>query len=283
MVLRIALILCFSWPVFASGQTVVIDIEYQPNTTYQWSRSYINDRTIEYLGAEDLGDYFQQLGLDPYSERHDDDYLEVSMRTMEEDGQKLPYVASVEGFRDDYKSSNPRASGITREPLEIHDLVIHGVINHFQKIEIDSIHGVDSLSEKNKVFKLLDDTHRSWKFPNDSLTVGQKVETEVNFTGFQFQPAKLITEYHLEKIEGDVAHIRLEMRITTEKQENEGGLLDKRNVQGTGAGLLLYNRKLKQVTLLERKMSVKSFSETMNLSMESAATSTYRWTMNVIN
>ena len=283
MILRIALILCSLWPLQSLGQTIVIDIEYQPNTTYQWSRSYINDRTVEYLGAEDMGDLFQQLGIEPYSESHDDDYLEVSMMTKDRNSQKLQYQATLEAYRDDHVSSNPRTFGGTAEPVEIHDLLIHGVINRFQRIEIDSIQGVDSLYEKNKVFKLLDDTHRSWKYPKDTLAIGQKIETITDYAGFQFESAKLVTSYVLEKIEDDVASIRLEYSVVTIPENDAGETLDTRNVQGTGTGLLLYDRRLKQVILMERKMSVMTFSEMMDISVESTSSSSYRWAMSVIN
>jgi len=277
MVVRLLFMLFAFFPLFVGAQGIVIDVEYQPHTTYEWTRALSYDQTLEFIGAEDMGDFLQQLGMEPYSESQRSRFIKVKMTSADWNDRKLYCHIGIDSVSINRVSSTPDPN-YWSEPvaLEIEDISIHGVINHFHKIEIDSINGVDSLAEKNRVFTLLDDIHRSWTYPSDTLIRGVPLEKTAPYIQSSRieSSAQLKTTYLLEQIDDDVAHIRMDFVIVTSKEKDNGQLMDGVISEGSGTGLLLYDIKQKQVILHEYTRDEKSFNEIMELSVESTSTST---------
>ncbi len=159
----------------STAQSVVIDVAYQPTTAYQWSVASTHNMTGEYLGAEPMEEHLNLRGIDSYSERTDSNMIAVTMNTGEWEGQRMPYWSVINTYSRKHIGSSPITQRRRMEPLEIDDVLICGVVNRFQKIEIDSINGVDSLYEKNRFFAILDNVHRSLKYPKDALEIGKPI------------------------------------------------------------------------------------------------------------
>jgi len=280
MYYRLTVIAFIVLPLLLSGQSIVMDIEYQPNTTYQWTQSLHVDGTMEYIGAEDFGDWFDQMGIDPYREFDRSEVLQFSMTTDEWTENRLSYTGHIDAFEKEFSSSdvNPSLPG-RKDSLETSDIIIKGRVNHYQRIEIDSISGVDSLHEKNSVFKLLDDVHRNLKFPKEKLSIGGELKKTTSFRGDS--TIQMVTLYRLVSIEDEVASISLEYSIASIANTGLEEIFDDKGTEGFGEGRILYDIKSKQVILSEYSRSVKTFNRIMDMVVESDAKSTYRWTLNI--
>jgi len=286
MLLRLALILYAFYPFIGHGQSVVLDVEYQPNTTYQWSRTLINDGSVEYLGAEDMGDWMDVMGVDPYSETKNTQYISVHMITSNWDNQKLPFALTIDSLNREVITTSARVSSFhNSDPLQIDDLEIYGVINHYQKIEIDSIAGVDSLHERNRVFRLLDEIHRSWSYPKDTFEIDQPIvkTSRYNQSVSGTSNASITSTYTLESVENGIAKLRMDYLVYTDMEDESGEIIDSEILEGKGTGLLLYDTYLKQVVLHEYTINVNKTINVSEIAVEAISNTAHRWTMRVVN
>lgn len=268
-----------------TGQSVTIAIEYQPNTTYQWTKTTTSDSWTEMIGDDGFIQSMQKYGHDALSEYSGTSELSVIMQTGERSGKDIPFESRIRTKQD----SITKQTGLSRrnrgQPLEIEDLVYYGKINRFYKIEIDSIIGTDSLSEKNSAFVLLDEVHRSWSYPKDTFDIGTEsvVESMYRRTSNVSDEWLLVTRYRLVKVADSLAYFDIIMdvkppELSADRQLNE----DNHKISLDGSGKLIYDIKNKMVIEHTYHRKTDEYNGSDYVSWDGKSNYAYSWKIKVV-
>jgi len=276
---RLLLLFMFFLPEWVLGQSLNIEVIYEPNTTYQWTRTSSYEASSEYIGTGEMIDNWSAAGIAAYNESNRERQITVTMVTGERKHDELPYCLTIDSLVDVHVSSYASHRNNTPSRLEIADLKVCGVINKFQRIEIDDIMGIDSLEEKNRVFGLLDNIHRSMKYPKHDFVIGESyTDTSAFQRSLNIIEADLLTTYTLDEIKGNLAHFNVVSKVIQHDEDNE--MVD---VKGQGSGKIIYDIERKMVTLDQHSFEGYRFNENTGLAIEQISKSLSNWTMNILN
>lgn len=270
---------------FVVGQSVVIDIEYQPNTTYQWTKTTTSDRWTELIGDDGYIQSMQQHGYDALSEYVGTSELAVIMQTGDRKGEDIPFESRILTKQDSITKQTGISNRNRRTKLETDDLVYYGKVNRYHKIEIDSIIGTDSLSEKNNAFVLLDEVHRSLSYPKDTFDIGSEsvVESMYRRTSNVSDEWLLVTRYRLVNVQDGLAYFDIIMdvkppELSAERQLKE----DNYKISLEGSGELIYDINQKMVVEHSYHRKADQYTGSDFLSWDTKSSFSYSWKIKVV-